>query len=121
MLVEKNTFGQALFWTSAPSSVPRAPAPSGVTGRQLAVEKPGVEMWAPDGGALAVDWTCQPPSPRVETPVGSASAWMGVRMPANAAQSTVASRRESRLRGGMRARPLRSGTAHEAPGSQPNY
>ena len=54
MFVEKNTFGQRPVWTSAPTSVPGAPASSGRTCSHDAVPKPGVEIAAGDCVACAV-------------------------------------------------------------------
>jgi len=65
MLVEKNTFGQRPVWTSAFTSVPTAPASSGLTSSQEPVGKPGVEIWEPACVASALLWTCQPPSPTI--------------------------------------------------------
>ena len=57
--------GQSPFWASASISVPGAPASSLVTGIQLTVLKPGVEIWAPLCVAVALLCTFQPPAPRL--------------------------------------------------------
>src|SRR2546421_3938191 len=75
MLVEKNTLGQLPFCNSALISVPGASAPSLTTLSQPAVEKPGVEIWAPPCVAVALVRTFQPAVPRLTTaldPVGAA-------------------------------------------------
>src|SRR5690242_13534169 len=82
MLFEKNTlFGLLVPWftgcsavspghwpfcASASSSVPGAPASSLVTGSQVLVLNPGVEICAPDWVATALLCTAQPPLPRLE-------------------------------------------------------
>ena len=60
MLVEKKTFGQAPFCSSAAISVPGAPPSSLATVSQPLVEKPGVEICAPDWVAVALVSTFQP-------------------------------------------------------------
>src|SRR5579863_956385 len=81
MLVEKNTlFGQSVLWLTgwsavspghlpfcakASTSVPGAPASSGVTGSQVLVLNPGVEICAPVCVATALLRTSQPPVPRL--------------------------------------------------------
>src|SRR5215470_12274303 len=81
MLLEKNTlFGLLVLWftgwsavsighwpfcASASTSVPGAPASSLVTGSQLEVLKPGVEICAPVAVVLALLSTLQPPVPRL--------------------------------------------------------
>ena len=83
MLFEKKTlFGLLVFWFTgwsavspghwpfcarASISVPGAPASSLVTGSQVEVLKPGVEICAPVWVALALLCTDQPPVPRLET------------------------------------------------------
>src|SRR5215472_12011117 len=83
MLVEKNTlFGPLVFWftgcsavspghwpfcASASTSVPGAPASSLLTGSQVLVLNPGVEICAPDWVATALLCTAQPLAPRFET------------------------------------------------------
>src|SRR5215831_6169655 len=102
MLLEKNTLfgllvdwftgcsavspGQSPFCASASTSVPGAPASSLVTGIQLEVLKPGVEICAPVAVVLALLSTLQPPAPRFEislAPVsdGDARAGTGCRAP----------------------------------------
>src|SRR6516162_5751051 len=82
MLFEKNTlFGLLVPWftgcsavspghwpfcASASTSVPGAPASSFVTGSQVLVLNPGVEICAPDWVATALLCTVQPPLPRLE-------------------------------------------------------
>src|SRR6516162_3663601 len=82
MLFEKNTlFGLLVFWFTGCSavspghwpfcarasiSVPGAPASSLVTGSQVLVLNPGVEICAPDWVAAALLCTAQPPLPRLE-------------------------------------------------------
>src|SRR6516164_9589651 len=82
MLVEKNTlFGLLVPWFTGCSavspghwpfcarasiSVPGAPASSLVTGSQVLVLNPGVEICAPDWVAAALLCTAQPPLPRLE-------------------------------------------------------
>src|SRR5579862_1328612 len=81
MLVEKNTlFGLSVLWLTgwsavspghlpfcarASTSVPGAPASSGVTGSQVLVLNPGVEICAPVCVATALLCTSQPPVPRL--------------------------------------------------------
>src|SRR5258708_37772810 len=83
MLVAKNTlFGLLLLWFTGCSavspghlpfcarasiSVPGAPASSLVTGSQVLVLNPGVEICAPDWLATALLCTSQPPVPRLVT------------------------------------------------------
>src|SRR5262249_47063396 len=72
--------GQRPFCASASISVPGAPASSLVTGSQVDVLNPGVEICAPDCVAMALLCTVQPPAPRLATSVapvsaGEASAW----------------------------------------------
>src|SRR5215469_768743 len=83
MLFEKNTlFGLLVLWftgcsavspghwpfcASASISVPGAAASSLVTGSQVLVLNPGVEIWAPVWVATALLWTSQPPAPRLVT------------------------------------------------------
>src|SRR5438105_4935035 len=74
MLVEKNAFAHWLFWTSASSSVPGAPASSGVTFSQPAVEKPGVEMALPGWVTVELLCTSQPLRPIVLVPTERAAA-----------------------------------------------
>src|SRR5215469_4572677 len=92
MLFEKNTLlgllvlwfigwsavspGHLPFWTSASISVPGAPASSLVTGSQVLVLNPGVEIWAPVWVARALLWTSQPLAPSVvmSEPFGAAVA-----------------------------------------------
>src|SRR5580700_10588870 len=82
MLVEKNTlFGLSVLWLTgwsavspghrpfcarASISVPGAPASSLVTGSQVLVLNPGVEICAPVWVAMALLCTVQPPLPRLE-------------------------------------------------------
>src|SRR5579859_503686 len=82
MLVEKNTlFGLLVLWLTgcsavseghlpfcarASTSVPGAPASSLVTGSQVLVLNPGVEICAPVCVAAALLCTAQPPVPRLE-------------------------------------------------------
>ena len=82
MFVEKNTSGQWPVCTSAPTSVPTAPASSGLTCSHEPVGKPGVEICWGDCVACALLWTCQPPRPTV---------WVSAEA-ASAAMATVASR-----------------------------
>src|SRR5215470_14781078 len=86
MLLEKNTLfgplvlwftgcravspGQSPFWASASTSVPGAPASSLVTGIQLEVLKPGVEIWAPVAEVLALLSTLQPAPPTPSPTIG---------------------------------------------------
>src|SRR5215471_18766019 len=97
MLLEKNTlFGLLVLWltgcravspghlpfcASASISVPGAPASSLVTGSQLLVLKPGVEICAPVCVATALLCTSQPLPPRLvrSDPVGAAGALSAVR------------------------------------------
>src|SRR6516225_3192932 len=81
MLFEKKTlFGLLVAWFTgcsavspghwpfcarASTSVPGAPASSLVTGSQVLVLKPGVEICAPDWVATALLCTAQPPEPRL--------------------------------------------------------
>src|SRR3954447_9003452 len=65
MRVEKKTFGQAPFCSSALISLSGAPASSGRTCSQPAVEKTGEETSAPLCAAVALLWTCQPARPSV--------------------------------------------------------
>src|SRR5579862_3953665 len=81
MLVEKNTlFGLSVLWLTGCSavspghlpfcarasiSVPGAPASSGVTGSQVLVLNPGVEICAPVCVATALLCTSQPAVPRL--------------------------------------------------------
>src|SRR5258708_39468430 len=58
--------GHRPFWARASISVPGAPASSLVTGSQVLVLKPGVEICAPVCGATALLWTAQPAAPRFE-------------------------------------------------------
>jgi hypothetical protein len=64
MFVEKNTLGQAPFWSNALISVPGAPASSVATGSQPVVGNPGVEITDPDWVAVALVNTLQPAVPR---------------------------------------------------------
>src|SRR5262245_32319946 len=82
MLVEKNTLlgllvswftgcsavspGHLPFCARASISVPGAPASSFVTGSQVLVSNPGVEICAPDWVATALLCTDQPLPPRLE-------------------------------------------------------
>src|SRR5215469_523328 len=100
MLLEKNTLfglsvlwftgcsavspGHRPFWSTASISVPGAPASSLLTGSQVLVLNPGVEICAPDWVATALLCTAQPLPPRLEVllpPVpsgvlaGTAAAW----------------------------------------------
>ena len=93
MFVEKNTFGQVPFCSSALISVPGAPAPSLVTDSQPAVEKPGVEICAPLWVAVAQVSTFQPAVPRVVIavdPVGGAAAALFAGFRPNWASAAVA-------------------------------
>src|SRR3954453_454433 len=65
MRVEKKMCGQAPFCSSALISVSGAPASSGRTRSQPAVENAGEEISAPLWVAVALLWTCQPPRPSV--------------------------------------------------------
>src|SRR5215471_12356118 len=83
MLFEKNTLlgllvlwftgwsavspGHLPFCARASTSVPGAPASSLVTGSQVLVLNPGVEIWAPDWVATELLCTSQPLLPRSET------------------------------------------------------
>src|SRR5215470_16892862 len=83
MLFEKNTLlgllvlwftgcsavspGHLPFWARASISVPGAPASSLVTGSQVLVLNPGVEICVPVCVATALLCTAQPPAPRSET------------------------------------------------------
>src|SRR5262249_27327809 len=83
MFVEKNTFGQVPFCSSAPISVPGAPPPSLATDSQPAVENPGVEICPPPCVAVALVSTFQPvEAPRLATAVdpvaGSAKVWVAL-------------------------------------------
>src|SRR5215470_14068114 len=60
MLLEKKMFGQEPFCSNALISVPGAPAPSLLTVSQPVVEKPGVEIAAPDWVAEALVSTFHP-------------------------------------------------------------
>src|SRR5215469_4201694 len=92
MLSEKNTLrrpwslwftgcragspGQRPFCARASTSVPGAPAPSLATGSQDLALNPGLEICAPDWGAVALLATRQPCAPRSVTllaPVGASS------------------------------------------------
>src|SRR5215475_2357225 len=62
------------FWSNASISVPGAPASSLVTGSQVLVLNPGVEICAPDWVATALLCTAQPPLlPRLEMSVAPGS------------------------------------------------
>src|SRR5215469_3618984 len=90
MLLEKNTlFGLSLLWFTGCSavspgqrpfcerasiSVPGAPASSLVTGIQVLVLKPGVEICAPVCVATALLCTSQPPVPRLAMSLAPVSA-----------------------------------------------
>ena len=90
MLFEKKTlFGLLVLWFTgwsavspghwpfcarASISVPGAPASSLVTGSQVLVLKPGVEICAPVWVALALLCTVQPPVPRLEMSLAPVSA-----------------------------------------------
>src|ERR1700741_301176 len=90
MLVEKNTlFGLSVLWLTGCSavspghlpfcarasiSVPGAPASSPVTGSQVLVLNPGVEICAPVCVAAALLCTSQPPVPRLDTSLAPVSA-----------------------------------------------
>src|SRR5580700_12321679 len=98
MLVEKNTlFGLSVLWLTgcsavfpghlpfcarASTSVPGAPASSPVTGSQVLVLNPGVEICAPVCVATALLCTSQPPLPRLVTSLAP--------VPAGAAKLTAA-------------------------------
>src|SRR5215469_16929411 len=85
MLLEKNTLlgllvpwftgcravspGHWPFCASASISVPGAPASSLLTGSQLVVANPGVEICAPVWVATALLWTAQPDVPRSDRSV----------------------------------------------------
>jgi hypothetical protein len=60
MFVEKNTFAQCPVWTSAPTSVPAAPASSGLTWSQSLVGNPALEICAPACATCALLCTCHP-------------------------------------------------------------
>src|SRR5215475_8210230 len=60
------------FWRRASISVPGAPASSLVTGSQVLVLNPGVEICAPDWVATALLCTSQPLLPRLEMSVALA-------------------------------------------------
>src|SRR6266487_340443 len=82
MLVEKKTFGQMPFCSSASISVPGAPASSLATGSQPTVLNPGVEICCPPWVAVALLSTCQPADPRSDIalePVAGAAARGGSR------------------------------------------
>ncbi len=82
MLLEKKTlFAPLVFWLTGCSavspghlpfcarasiSVPGAPASSLVTGSQVLVLKPGVDICAPVCVATALLWTVQPFAPRLD-------------------------------------------------------
>src|SRR6266568_2081919 len=65
--------GHLPFWASASISVPGAPASSLVTGSQVLVSNPGVEICAPVCVAMALLCTAQPPDPRFVTSLASVS------------------------------------------------
>src|SRR5260221_8276678 len=111
MLAEKNTLlgllvlwftgwsavspGHLPFWARASISVPGAPASSLVTGSQVLVLKPGVEICAPLCVATALLWTAQPAAPRLEmslAPVsdGELAATAAVRAGASAVSGEAA-------------------------------
>src|SRR5215469_9312789 len=89
MLFEKNTLvgllvpwftgcsavspGQLPLCARASISVPGAPASSLVTGSQVLVLNPGVEICAPVCVATALLWTAQPLAPRFETSLAPVS------------------------------------------------
>src|SRR5215469_517547 len=89
MLFEKNTLfgllvlwftgcsavspGQSPFWARASISVPGAPSSSLVTGSQVLVLNPGVEICAPVCVATALLCTAQPLAPRFETSLAPVS------------------------------------------------
>jgi hypothetical protein len=54
MFVEKNTLGHRPPWTSAETSVPGAPAPSGRPCSHDPAPKLALEMTAPDSAARAL-------------------------------------------------------------------
>jgi hypothetical protein len=58
---------------SASISVPGAPASSLVTGSQVLVSNPGVEIWAPVCVATALLCTAQPAEPRFVTSLAPVS------------------------------------------------
>jgi hypothetical protein len=90
MLLEKNTLlglllpwftgwsavspGHWPFCARASISVPGAPASSLLTGSQVLVSKPGVEICAPVCVAAALLCTSQPAAPRFETSLAPVSA-----------------------------------------------
>src|SRR5262245_4950057 len=120
MLFEKNTLfgllvlwftgcsavspGHLPFWARASISVPGAPTSSLLTGSQVLVLNPGVEIWAPVWVATALLCTAQPAAPRFETslaPVpdgGLAAATAAVRAcaPAPAAVNELACAADAR-------------------------
>src|SRR5215469_7181072 len=89
MLVEKNTLlglfvlwftgcsavspGHLPFCARASISVPGAPASSLLTGSQVLLLNPGVEIWAPPWVATALLCTAQPLAPRFETSLAPVS------------------------------------------------
>ena len=74
MLFEKNTSGQCPVCTSAPTSVPTAPASSGMTCSHELASKPGVETCPPPCGTLALLCTCHPSSPTIRVSADAAAA-----------------------------------------------
>src|SRR5260370_32069476 len=65
--------GHLPFCASASISVPGAPASSLVTGSQVLVSNPGVEICAPVCVAMALLCTAQPPDPRFVTSLAPVS------------------------------------------------
>src|SRR5229473_3220839 len=65
--------GHRPFCARASTSVPGAPASSLVTGSQVLVLNPGVEICAPVCVATALLCTCQPPDPRFDTSLAPVS------------------------------------------------
>jgi len=102
MFVEKNTFGQAPFWSNALISVPGAPASSVATGSQPVVGNPGVEITDPDWVAVALVSTLQPPAPRSTTaldPVaGELTVTFGPRVRTGAARAPTGTSRATTVR-----------------------
>src|SRR5215469_10566169 len=109
MLLEKNTLlgllvpwftgcravspGHRPFCASASISVPGAPASSLLTGIQLLVLNPGVEICAPVWVATALLSTFQPDAPRSDRSVAPVAAALAARLtvvPARAAAGGVA-------------------------------
>src|ERR1044072_8064569 len=75
MLSPTKTSGHSPFCSSAPISVPGAPASSGCTFSHSAVSNPGAETSAPGCDASPLLCTCQPARPSVVRPSAPVCGW----------------------------------------------